>query len=684
MSGRRSRTPGTPRKTRTRREQIAFEEIPTKDISKSKSVGGTPKTRRLITNSAPNSTNRRSCPEISDVKEQKKHFRRHSENRAFVVQPKPYINEADVRRKSLSQNNLVQPNVTNNSITLDQSDISTRSSTSSLSTNIYKLWKNGKLCDVIIHAGGTQFHVHRLVLAASCEQFEAQRQTRYQYDIPNVSAEVMNEVLDFFYTFKLKLTSANIEEVLEISQNLGARKLLDLCINFLMKINLNNAVRNRKAAQRFGLKSVMSTIDKYVHEHFSALITTSSFLESEFNYIYDIISSDILTKPNELQIFRACAQWIDYKRTDRIKYAIPLISLIRFAHIAPSDIVSQVESVNFIFEIPECKELLYNAFRHHALFDEGSTPSRSTVVSQSGLLHDNVQKNTGISISTAQTQHDAESSETAADLSCTATSMEYEVHSVQPAKFGQDCGSDNDPDIIRRSKRSTSEPAAHSQTTREDSSMESTLNNSSSTMTKEMQGSPCVKTLTEKFSKGGAVVSNKKVSKGATVSNKKVSNDLAHIIDFFEPTSKFSDQTSTNKAKKKKRLEDLLMEQRNNTRTTNHSGSSSNAKKSTFHDRIPKKDSDHEVGRIPSTAFTYLSTQGGKFPEYQKNTGNLTELSSIKSESESDLPPPPVPPVILIAGGASAYENNSRMDCVNNCIQQLDPELNSWRLRWAR
>ena len=651
MSGRRSRTPGTPTKVRTRREQIAYEEIPTKDITKSKSVGGTPKTRRFITNSAPNTANRKSCPEFRNAKQEEKHFRRHSENRAFVVQPIPYGNEEEHRRRSLSQSNLVQPNVTNNSIL--SSDTCTKSSTStsnSLSRNIYKLWKNGRLCDMIIHAGGTQFHVHRLVMAASCVQFATSQQTIYQYDVPNVSAEVMDEVLDFFYTFKLNLTSANIEDVLEISQNLGVQKLLDMCINFLMRINLNNAVRNRAIAQRYGLNSVISAIDKYVHDHFSTLITTSSFLESEFSYIYDIISSDILTKPNELQIFHACAQWIDYKRNERIKYAIPLISLIRFALIAPSDIVAQVEPVTFIFEIPECKDMLYNAFRHHALFEESRTSCRvSMAAAKRGTIRDNnVCANSVMHTSKPQTQTKP-ASDTTAESSCTTTSMEYELDNHQPAErlenLPQNCGLDDSTKlysgIIPESKRSLTPVTAPKnlehppspQTKRDDSSINHTVNNGSQAIDGLEEAGKIlnVKSLTEKFSK--VALRNKKITR----------NDLAHIIDFFEPACKLSEKRGTNSQKK----------------VTCH---------------------------IPVNAFTYIPENVGTLPEHQKKShapGNFTEISSINSESEYELPPPPIPHVIMIVGGASAYGNDSYDDddSLNNCIQQYDPALNTWRVR---
>ncbi|XP_045169346.2 uncharacterized protein LOC123532063 [Mercenaria mercenaria] len=708
MSGARARTPGTPTKVRTRREQLAYDEIPTRDISKSKSVGGTPKTRRFIQNSAQNTAVRRSCPEFSNVRKRENHFRRHSENRAYVVKPVARSNEA-VNRRSLSQGNLVKPNVTNNSII--SSDVSSGSSskTSTLSRNIYKMWKNGQLCDVIITAGGMQFHVHRLVMAASCEHFATPKQTIYQYDVPNVSAEVMDEVLDFFYTSKLNITSDNIEEVLEISQNLGVKKLLDMCIEFLMKINLNNAVMNRAVAQRHGLNGVISAVDKYVHEHFSTLVTTSSFLESDFNYIYDIISSDILTEPNELKIFHACAQWIDYKRNRRIKYAVPLISLIRFGLIPASEIVAQVEPVTFIFEIPECKDILYNAFRHHALFEESKSSSRVSLAAKCGSrISQNLPRAnaslTGKIIKEAEVEQDTETSESAGS-SCSATSMEYEVqnfHSEEWLPRAQqswrgDSKSKVYSEINASLTRSKTSDAAHNeptntQTTRDSSNINSTSRTNNRKA--EAERTQSVKRLSEKFS--NIAVNNKKISR----------NDLANCKDFFDHTDKPSenkhsksrtevksydnihenDQTQENYGHGVNRVSSITnrFPKAQQKETVLSCRSLPNSKKTVSSDQIQTPDDQMDRRNNSPAAlkrrFRSLETIPGCKAGHQV-TGNFIELSPVRSQPASDLPPPPMPQVIMVVGGVSAYDNDSYNDCVNNCVQQFDPDLNTWSLR---
>lgn len=656
----RIRTPGTPTKVRSRRERISsLDEIPTKDISKSidLSVGGTPKTGRFIQCSAV----RRSCPEFVSGGQRSHHTRRHSETRGYMVIRK----EAENRQRPRSQNSLVDPNVTNNSaFSSDQSVMS--SATNNLSTNIYKLWKNGQLCDVIINAGGTRFYVHRLVMAASCEHFarhaDTTKQTICEYDVPNVSSEVMNEVLDYFYTSKLTITQENIQEMLEISQNLGIKKLLDKCIVFLMKINLNNAVRNRVIAQRYGLNGVISAIDKYVHEHFSALVTTSSFLQSDFRYIYDIISSDILTKPNELQIFHACAKWIDFKRKERIMYSVALMSLIRFGLIPASEIVAQVEPVTFIFEIPECRDMLYNAFRHHALYEESKISAKAGVASRSDTknvqsIHGNNVAHTGRS-GDIDKEEVGELSSDLTESSDTVTSMEYEVQSIPSEEEKETVEYDR-----AINEKSDDRAVIHERKV----SQESVIS------TDKAQSQP-MEVLAQRLS--SISVKNRKISR----------EDLAKFSDFFEPVNKTSEGTS--------HAAEAELSSLNFHDSAQHvSVSTSNGKKTKNIAKMFEESSPHIDNRVQketnrswrdrhSSPSVYQRPQKNRetFTSF-RSVENVTELSPIKPDSSLDLLPPPQPRVIMVIGGAGAYGNRAQKSNVNNSVYQFDPDLNTWSLR---
>ncbi|XP_052785892.1 uncharacterized protein LOC128221327 [Mya arenaria] len=360
--------PKTPTKVRARREAFSPDEIPTRDSPNkhhSRRQSNTQVNKRNILSRA------------RDTERLRRHVRSKSEDLSGRRQ-----NGATSRRRLRFSSADRLPgreafvkcerntNARNNSATYSDISLSPTERPNALSKNIYNLWRLGRLCDVIIRTKDDTLYAHKLILAANCERKSELidcDQATSEINIPNVQGNTVNEALAFFYTSILNVSSENIEELLEISNYLGARKLREKCILYLANISLNNAIEHRAIATKYGLSDLVDEIDRYVHDNFTTIVSTDNFLASDFSRVYGIISSDILTVPNELEIFHACAKWLDFDRMERIRYAVSLMGLIRFNCIAPQDIVTDIEPVRFVFDIPECKDFLYNAFRHHAL-----------------------------------------------------------------------------------------------------------------------------------------------------------------------------------------------------------------------------------------------------------------------------------------------------------------------------
>ncbi|XP_052246278.1 uncharacterized protein LOC127855029 isoform X4 [Dreissena polymorpha] len=357
----------TPMKVRCRREEYRPDEIPTRDHN----------SRRLIStdrNRLASARVRRSFPFSNQTRISKRvPPRSHSEERCVTRKQSPIRSSS--RRFSASVercHNLSIPNQTrNNSATF--SSVSLPSSTNernTLAEHIFNFWKHGRLCDVILHAGGKSFHAHRLVLAASCDKlahFSENGKQLIEYEIPGASSSAIQDALVFFYTSNIDISEENVQDLLHIAHTLGSEQLKNICAQYLSMASLSNAFANRTIALRFGLLDVVKEVDEYLRSISDSLIQSDVFLNSEFNRLYDIISSNILTNLNDLQIFHACTRWIAHKQSQRIVYAPALMELVRFANISPQDIVTHCEPNAAIFDIPECKNMLFYAFRHHAL-----------------------------------------------------------------------------------------------------------------------------------------------------------------------------------------------------------------------------------------------------------------------------------------------------------------------------
>ena len=253
-----------------------------------------------------------------------------------------------------------------------------------VSRNIYNLWHNQELCDVKIRAGGRQFLAHKLVMAASCGIFTEERKERStpistDLEILDVNADAMNDVLKYFYTHRLHISGHNVDSLLKIAKDLNINVITEKCKGYLKDACLKNVVQNRYIAQKFGLLDIIAHIDQYFRENFQELSCTSSFLRSDFQQVYDIVSSDVFAPGSALEVFHACASWIDFNRQERLKYAVPLMALIRFGQIPADKLVSDVEIVQHIFDIPDCKDMLYQAFKYHALVRDYISPAIESI-----------------------------------------------------------------------------------------------------------------------------------------------------------------------------------------------------------------------------------------------------------------------------------------------------------------
>ena len=272
-----------------------------------------------------------------------------------------------------------------------------------VSRNIYNLWQNNQFCDVRITAGGRQFLAHKLIMAASCAVFskdeDHQTPIAVELDIQNVSADAMNDVLKFFYTHRVSVSGHNVDSFLKIARDLNIREIAAKCKEFLRDVNKENFIYNKYIAHKHGLLDIVEYIDKFSKENVLELAKLQSFIRSEFQLVYDIISSGLLSTASELDLFLACASWIDFNRTERLRYTVPLMGLIRFTNISADKLASDVEPVQYIFDVPECKDMLYNAFKHHALLHEFMLPS-------SKEEHMPVQQQTSASIVRAHSQND--------------------------------------------------------------------------------------------------------------------------------------------------------------------------------------------------------------------------------------------------------------------------------------
>ncbi|CAH1265221.1 MYNN [Branchiostoma lanceolatum] len=98
--------------------------------------------------------------------------------------------------------------------------------------------RQGLMCDVVIKVQGTEFKAHSAVLAACSDYFNSAAPSfplgsHKTVNLPNVTPEGFEQVLDFVYTASLRLSAANVLDVLSAASYVHMHEVVRICTDFI-------------------------------------------------------------------------------------------------------------------------------------------------------------------------------------------------------------------------------------------------------------------------------------------------------------------------------------------------------------------------------------------------------------------------------------------------------------------
>ena len=233
---------------------------------------------------------------------------------------------------------------------------------------LYSLWKDKRMCDITLKVEGKEISAHKIALAAYSDKFT----TKYCEDAPttvseiilsNGSAEAVEILLDYIYTSELHVNIRNIESILVCARQLGITSAVKICEDRISAFDKDNVLALFNIAERQGLTEISSRMHQFICENFIEMSRSTAFLQACAEHVRWILSKDELCIKSELDVFFAVLSWIEYNRQERLRFAVDLLQCVRFVYISPEDLVTHVEPVRHLFDIHECKQMLYEAFR---------------------------------------------------------------------------------------------------------------------------------------------------------------------------------------------------------------------------------------------------------------------------------------------------------------------------------
>ena len=100
--------------------------------------------------------------------------------------------------------------------------------------------------------------------------------------------------------------------------------------NFLgNKLNIKKVLCCYKLAKFFSISSFCKPTFNYIERWFTSVVETESFLELEFSDLLKILKSSGLLITSELEVYDAAEKWLEGDITERKKFAIDLLLVVR-------------------------------------------------------------------------------------------------------------------------------------------------------------------------------------------------------------------------------------------------------------------------------------------------------------------------------------------------------------------
>nr|XP_039269087.1 uncharacterized protein LOC120344071 [Styela clava] len=144
--------------------------------------------------------------------------------------------------------------------------------------------QNGFLCDFDVEVGGKSFRVHRTVLAASSEFFEAMFSSNLKevhdshVNMKDVDQDGIAQCIEFMYKGKADLRMENIQHILQASHFLQMANLTEHCFQYLQtNVSSGNCLFVINLAQMYDRLDIKQQAEKVVITHFKSVISSEMF-----------------------------------------------------------------------------------------------------------------------------------------------------------------------------------------------------------------------------------------------------------------------------------------------------------------------------------------------------------------------------------------------------------------------
>uniref|UniRef100_K7FN11 Kelch like family member 29 n=1 Tax=Pelodiscus sinensis TaxID=13735 RepID=K7FN11_PELSI len=253
--------------------------------------------------------------------------------------------------------------------------------------------------DLKIIVEGKEFEVHQNVLASCSLYFKdlikrsprdsSRGGEKLELAMSNLTADVLELLLEFVYTGSLIIDSANAKTLLEAASKFQFHTFCKVCVSFLEKqLTASNCLGILAMAEAMQCSELYNMAKAYALQIFPDVANQEEILNISKDDFISYMSNDSLNTKAEELVYETVIKWIKKDAALRAEYAAELLAVVRLPFIHPSYLLNVVDNEELIKSSEACRDLVNEAKRYHMLphaRQEMQTPRTRPRLSAGGM-----------------------------------------------------------------------------------------------------------------------------------------------------------------------------------------------------------------------------------------------------------------------------------------------------------
>ena len=239
-----------------------------------------------------------------------------------------------------------------------------------LAKRLNMLRRQDHLCDVtLVTKDDKEFKAHRNVLSAASPfllkllQSDMKENREGIVRFEEISAAVMEDVLEFIYTGSVEVTEENSEDLIAAANYLLIPGLKTVSGRFLERqMSKSNCISTFYFAEMYQCDELITNTRNFIHANFESVAEMDEFLNLEAKEVERWISSDEISVAVEADVFKIVLKWIEQNKSKRKASFKELFRHVRLASLSRDFLIDVVTS-ELVEENGDCLKSISKALK---------------------------------------------------------------------------------------------------------------------------------------------------------------------------------------------------------------------------------------------------------------------------------------------------------------------------------